>query len=148
MRQLITLSTWRAVGNAEARPSGNGVSVRLCAQKPGEVAKLYFPLPPAAWETPIRALVRLRLVDPWRETITLGVSDSAGEVITRCQLTADQMLSRVVIDKHCRQHPELFFSLTGPFASLRLYLEDILVEGKKPRPAVAEKPYGMVFRQY
>lgn len=76
--------------------------------------------------------LRLRLLDPWRETITCGVSDATGEVLTRRQLTADPTLSRVVVEKYCHQQAELFFSLSGPFASMRLYLDDITVEEKHP----------------
>lgn len=133
MRQLEIPATWRAVGAATAQPSGTGLSIRLQAQRTREVARLYLPLPSCVWGLEARVFLRLRLLDPWRETITCGVSDAAGEVSVRRQLTADPTLSRVVVEKYCHRQAELFFSLTGPFVSVRLYLDDIIVEEKKPQ---------------
>ncbi|MCS6924282.1 MAG: hypothetical protein NZ578_00130 [Candidatus Binatia bacterium] len=133
MRQLGVPATWRAVGTATAQPSGTGLIIRLQAQRMKEVARLYLPLPSCVWELEVRVFLRLRLLDPWRETIACGVSDAVGEVLVQRQLTVDPMLSRVVVEKHCHRQAELFFSLTGPFASVRFYLDDITVEEKTPR---------------
>jgi hypothetical protein len=135
MRQPINLSKWKTLGDVEASRSGNGLGIMLRAQRAGAFAKIFFPLPQAFWHKQIKVQIQLRLVDPRSATITFGLSDAREATTSHSQLTADQMLSRVIIENHCGEHPAVFFLLNGPAAYLRFYLEDVLVEEIRPRPS-------------
>ena len=140
MKQPINLSEWKASGDAEAYPSGNGLGVKLQAHGAGAFAKIAFPLPLSVWHQQIRATIRLRLVDPWKETLTFGLSDARGAITLHRQLTVDPMLSKLLIEHHCGDHPALFFSINGPFARLRFYLEDIFIEEVNARSVTRPLP--------
>jgi hypothetical protein len=140
MKQAINLSEWTASGDAVAHPSGNGLGVKLQADSAGAFAKISFLLPLSVWHQQIRATIRLRLVDPWQETITFGLSDARGAITLHRQLTADPMLSKLVIENHCGDHPVVFFSINGPFTRLRFYIEDLFIEEVNARSITRPLP--------